>query len=246
MTLRPLVLTLACLALAACGGTAADAPTTASGPAAPVAAPAGQQWTDVVAKTAEGGYRMGNPDAPVKLTEFASLTCHVCADFSTAGAEPLKDYVNSGTVAYEFRNFIRDGVDLTAAQLTRCAPDGAYFPLTEALFADQKQWFLAKVDGLEAKLQGLQGASPEQQSLAVVRALDLDSWFASRGLSTTAQRQCLADTKAAERLTTATTQAADEFAIQGTPTFLIDGRKIEGTSWPLVEAALTRAGGRKG
>ena len=246
MMLRPPLMALACLALAACGGAEADAPADARQTAAAVAPPAGQRWTDVVKATPEGGRLMGNPDAPVRLTEFASLTCHVCADFSNTGIEPLKEYVNSGTVSYEFRNFIRDGVDLTAAQLTHCAPDGAFFPLTEALYADQKNWFMAKVEGLNEKLQGLRNAPPAQQSRAVTQALGLDGWFASRGLSTQAQSRCLADTAAATRLGEATTKAAGDYDIQGTPTFLIDGRKIEGTSWSLVEPALTRAGARKG
>ena len=33
-----------------------------------------------VARTPEGGFRMGNPDAPVKLIEYLSLTCPHCAD----------------------------------------------------------------------------------------------------------------------------------------------------------------------
>ncbi len=246
MIVRPLLPALACLALAACGGSDAAAPPAARQTAAAVAPPAGQQWTDVVARTPEGGYRMGNADAPVKLTEFGSLTCHVCADFSNTGFEALKDYVRSGTVSYEFRNFIRDGVDLTAAQLTHCAPDGAFFPLTEALYADQKQWFMAKVDGLNERLKGLETAPPAQQSRAITQALGLDGWFASRGLSTQAQARCLADTKAGEQLSRATSEAASAYDIQGTPTFLIDGRKIDGTAWSVIEPALTRAGARKG
>ena len=248
--IRSLLLSLSLLTLASCGGaTDAGAAPAAAQTAAPVAPPAGQQWTEVVSKTAEGGHRMGNPDAPVKLVEFGSLTCHVCADFAETGLEPLKAYVNSGTVSFEFRNFIRDGVDLTAAQLTQCVPDQAFFPVTEALYADQPQWFGAKVDDLNARLQGLQGAAPAQLSAAITQATGLDRWFAGRGLSTAAQTKCLADTKAGETLTANTQSASSEFDITGTPTFVLNGRafqmEMQPTLWEQVERQLTRAGGRK-
>lgn len=236
---------LATLALAACGSSDATAPV-AAGPATPVAAPAGQQWTDVVTETPEGGHLMGNPNAPVTLTEFGSLTCNACASFSTTGTEPLMDYVRSGTVAFELRNFIRDGVDLVAAQLTHCVPDQAYFPVTESLFADQTTWFADRVDALNAQLAGLQDAPPARQSQAIAAATGLDSYFASRGLSAPAQAQCLSNTALATDLGERTQKAIDEFEVSGTPTFLINGRKIEGTTWQMVEPAIVKAGAVKG
>ena len=38
-----------------------------------------QDWTRVAARTPEGGFRMGNPGAPVKVVEYLSLTCPHCA-----------------------------------------------------------------------------------------------------------------------------------------------------------------------
>ena len=68
------------LALAACSGESGAG--TATGNAAAVAgapAPAGQNWAETVAKTPEGGFRMGNSDAPVKLVEYGARTCPTCA-----------------------------------------------------------------------------------------------------------------------------------------------------------------------
>ena len=85
------LLALAPLMLAACDD-AATADGAASGEPLPaIAAPAGTQWADTVAVTPEGGYRIGNPDAPLKLVEYASHTCGHCADFSKTGKQPLKD-----------------------------------------------------------------------------------------------------------------------------------------------------------
>ncbi|MGN6497377.1 MAG: thioredoxin domain-containing protein, partial [Tsuneonella sp.] len=69
------------LALAGCGKKADDAntPPASDKALASVAAPAGQQWSDVVATTEAGGYRMGNPDAPLKLIDYGSLSCPHCA-----------------------------------------------------------------------------------------------------------------------------------------------------------------------
>ena len=70
-------------------------------------ASAGISHVAVIAATPEGGFRLGNPDAKVKLLEFASLTCPHCGDFHAAAFETIKTkYVASGNVSYEFRNFV--------------------------------------------------------------------------------------------------------------------------------------------
>src|SRR3546814_1043579 len=75
-----------------------DAATNNADAAANKLAPAqGKDWTKVVVATTEGGVRMGNPDAPVKLIEFASFTCPHCREFNEAAADVLKSkYVASG------------------------------------------------------------------------------------------------------------------------------------------------------
>ena len=82
-------LTISALALtvAACGEKTA---TPAGDAPAAVAAPAGQNWVDTVTATPEGGFRMGNPNAKVKLVEYASLTCSHCAHFHTQILPDLK------------------------------------------------------------------------------------------------------------------------------------------------------------
>ena len=67
------------LGLAACGD-ADEGGLPSSEPIAKIAAPAGQQWVDAVAVTPEGGWLVGNPEAPIKLVEYGSLTCPACAN----------------------------------------------------------------------------------------------------------------------------------------------------------------------
>ena len=98
----------------------ANAVAPAPSPAANVAAtaPGGRDWANVVTRTAETGYRMGNPVAPVQLVEFGSRTCPHCAAFAASGMQPLVDkYVRTGKVSYEFRDWLRDGGDW---QLVAC------------------------------------------------------------------------------------------------------------------------------
>jgi len=64
---------LAAVALTACSKKSTDTSVNVAAPSGPIAAvppPAGKQWTDVVSETAEGGYVMGNPNAPVKLSNM--------------------------------------------------------------------------------------------------------------------------------------------------------------------------------
>ena len=126
------------LGLAACGKSGDGAGATGGDAIAKIAPPAGKAWSDVVSKTPDGGYLMGNPAAPIKIVEFGSLTCSHCAEFAEKSFADLRDnFVASGRVSFEMRNFVRDGIDVVAAQLTRCGTPESYFALTEQAFANQ-------------------------------------------------------------------------------------------------------------
>jgi protein-disulfide isomerase len=132
------------LALSGCGSKdegnqAGGAPTGA--PVAAVAAPKGTIWSETVAATPEGGFRMGNPDAPLKLIEYASFTCPHCAEFAETADEGLRAKVDTGKVSFEFRNLIRDPLDLTAAVLARCGGKDPFLPLAHQMFANQAAMF---------------------------------------------------------------------------------------------------------
>jgi protein-disulfide isomerase len=234
------------LAVAACGSGSDKAGTAPNGdPIAKVAPPAGKAWADVVAKTPEGGYRMGNPEAPIKLVEFGSLTCPHCADFAVkSGAELRDNFVASGRVSFEFRNFVRDGIDLTAAQLTRCGAPESYFALTEQAFANQQAMITSVQKGGDAGFEQAMKLPDDQRGMAIAQLAGLVDFFASRGISKEQSAICLADAKAAEALAKSTQDQAKEFDIQGTPTFLINGAKAEVGEWPELKAKLETMGAR--
>ena len=232
--------------LAACGEDKAAGGADAKGePIAAIAPPAGKAWVDVVSKTEQGGYRMGNPDAPIKIIEFGSLTCSHCADFSRESAEELpQKFVATGRVSYEFRNFVRDPIDITAAQLTRCGLPESFFALTEQAFIFQPQIFQKAQAAGEPALQAAIAQPEDKRGIAVGQLTGLTEFFASLGVSVDQANGCLADAATARSLAEATAKAGDEFQITGTPTFLINGQKTEINTWPELKARLENMGAR--
>ncbi|QJB69181.1 DsbA family protein [Parasphingorhabdus halotolerans] len=240
--LAPLALAMA---LTACGG-AAETEGASSGEAvAEVAAPAGQQWSEVVAKTDAGGYVMGNPDAPIKLVEYMSITCSHCATFGEQAFDSIRDdYVNSGRVSFEVRNFVRDPLDLTAAILSRCGGEGPFFALTKQALNNQTAMF-EKAQGMgEATYNDILKSDPNVRFVRLAEQLELTSFFQQRGVSADQAKACLSDEAAAEKLMADTQVAVKDFNISGTPTFLLNGKVVEGTNWPMIETKLKEAGAR--
>ncbi len=232
------------LALAACGETGGEAGLSGD-PIEEIAPPEGQAWSQVVEKTEDGGYRMGNPDAPIKIIEFASLTCPHCANFAAVSGEELKkDFVDSGRVSLEFRNFVTHPLDLTMAMLTRCGTEESFFALTEQVFANQAPLVEAFSESGQAAAEQAVGQSPEKRYQAIADLAGLPEFFASRGIASGQASQCLADGAAAEALVNATAAQGEEYDITGTPSFVINGQKVEVNTWPEIKAQLEKMGAR--
>ncbi|MEO6093305.1 MAG: thioredoxin domain-containing protein [Novosphingobium sp.] len=243
-TLLPLA-----LGLGGCGKDDKSADTAGSPTGTPVtsvAPPQGQAWSGVVAKTPEGGYRMGNPNAAIKLVEYGSLTCPHCAEFAKESGDELRTgFVDSGRVSFEFRNFVRDPIDLTAALLTHCGAPETFFALTHEVFANQQSIF-EKVQGpgSEAALAKAAALPGNQRFLALAQLTGLTDLFAARGVPRSQAETCLANTATAEALAKATNEQGKEFGVEGTPTFLINGQKGETVGWKELKARLQAAGAR--
>jgi len=246
-TLRRLAIALCAapltLALAACGSDGEDAAAPSGEALAPIAAPQGTSWVETAVETPEGGSRTGHPDAPTKLVESASHPCHVCAEFAQTGAAPLDEYVAKGTVSYEIRNLIRDPIDLTIAMLARCGPPTVFHPLANQAWG-QFDSLMQAVQTAGPALDAASQQPPASRLQAIAQASGVMDFFAARGISRDQAMQCLADTDKAQRISTNSQTQGDELAITGTPTFFLNGNKVEGTNWPSLEAALQAAGAR--
>ncbi len=218
-----------------------DAAASTAGPIAP--APAGG-WVEQVVKTADGGYRMGNPDAPVKVIEFGSRTCPHCAAFATEGFPPLKQEVATGRVSYEFRDFAIHGPDIAAILLGRCNGPQAFFPLLEQMFGDfdevSKKWSaLPPTFG-----DSLAGKSPAQQAAAWADQLGYLSFVGQRGVPAAKAQACLSDNAAMDEVAKTMQDGVQRFNITGTPTFVVNGEVAANAhDWPSLKTAIDAAKG---
>lgn len=236
------------LLLAGCGDEASNS-AAGNGTAAQSAAPLAQveapngDWTQVVTQTEEGGFLMGNPNAPVKLVEYASLTCPHCATFSKESSERLKnEYVKSGQVSLEFRNFVMNPIDLAATMLVRCQGTGPFFKSVEQLFETQQQWTAGASRMSPADQQRIAALPREQQTAAFAKAAGIDSFFRQRGMPEARVNACLSDQKSVEQLVQSNETAVQRDKVEGTPTFLINGEKVQdATSWEALEPKLREA-----
>lgn len=211
---------------------------------APVAAQAQAQrdWTQVVAQTPEGGFRMGNPEAPVKVVEYLSLTCPHCAHFAEEGAPRLiADHVRSGRVSLEYRAFVLNAYDLAATFLSRCAAPQDYFALNHAILGAQEQW-MGRVQALSREQRGqLRDLQPIEGMQRIVAWIGLDAIAARHGVAAAEARACMSNQAGIDRIIQMR-EAAAAAGVSGTPSFSINGRLLDHVhDWaalePLVRAA---------
>lgn len=228
--MKKIALLAAVALLAGCNGSKGnDSAKADNTPITPVAAPNGGDWTQMVTKTADGGMLMGNPNAKVKVVEFSSMTCPHCAHFAENGAPKLiSNYVKTGQVAFEFRNFVRDPLDITMALIARCNGAGPqFFTMTDALFKEQKALFERVQAAPPAELQQLANLPPSQQFQRYATYAGLPAFVAQRGLPSAKTAQCLANQAETEKLVQMNSDAVSNYQIQGTPTFLINNKVVD-------------------
>ncbi|WP_353228170.1 thioredoxin domain-containing protein [Novosphingobium sp.] len=247
--LRTAALTVAMLPIAfgltACGKKADTAPV-ADTAIAKVAAPAGKQWSDVIVATPDGGYLMGNPDAPLKLVEYGALSCSHCAAFATEGFPKLRDdYVNSGRVSYELRFYMLNPLDVPSVLLATCAnaPE-TVIPMAEQFWAWQPTMFTNLKAAGDSAMQQIQTLPANQRPTMIARITGMNEFFAQRGIATGQGSTCLNDVGRASALASATDKATRDFNVTGTPAFILNGRNVDVASWDGLEPLLQKAGAR--
>jgi protein-disulfide isomerase len=236
---------LSTLLLAGCSGeTGGNASGAAPTPMAAIQPPAGKSWAETVVKTPEGGYRIGNPDAPIKLVEYGSRLCPTCGAFGQAAMKPIENtYVASGKVSFEFREFMVHGApDFAPALLGRCGGEAPFFPILEQMLVAQST-ILPKMESAGEFQASLQGQPPAQVFTAWAERLGYIDFVKQRGIPEAKARACLTDMTQIEALSTMTEKASTDMKVTGTPTFFLNGKMLEGqVSWPQVEQSLKAAG----
>ena len=232
------------LALAACGGEAEGGEATlTSDPIADIAAPEGTTWGGTTTISEQSGYVVGNPDAPIKLVEYASHTCGACANFSTTAKPELKSYIESGVVSFEHRQLIRNSFDLVIATMVQCGSKESMQPLSDQAWTS----FNEVMAGIQANPEGMNATGdlpPNQRFVKIAELGGLTDFFAARGLSADQANACLADTDTIQKIADASDKQAKELGVTATPTFFLNDVKLEENSWDKLEPLLQRAGAR--
>ncbi len=232
------------LALGACGSGVEETGEIEGEAIAAIPAPEGTEWRSTAVMTEEGGTLVGNPDAPLKLVEYGSLTCGTCARFSMEGAEPLMEYVDSGVVSFELRQFAIHGpIDLLLGRLTQCGPVEAVVPLSDQVWQNFET-IMQPVQTDQATFEAAMQRPIEERFVVAAEQMGYFDFFAARGISEDQGRQCLADVAKLEEMANHTQRYGSEYNIAGTPTFKLNGRDVDANTWTALEPILQRAGAR--
>lgn len=99
------------------------------------------RYADVAYERLEdGGFVLGDPDAPITLVEFGDFACPHCQAYFEETERFIDEFVLTGKARFEYRMFI-SGADPTygpyTARLAECASsqrEGAFWPAHDVLF----------------------------------------------------------------------------------------------------------------
>lgn len=168
---------------------------------------------------------MGSKDAKITVVEYASVGCPVCAKWQKEVYPAFKaKYVDTGKVRYLFREMLVGGTEeVTVAAggflLARCAGKDKYFAVNDAVFAAQPAIFY----------------SPRETLSDIAKSV---------GLNDAQFEKCLSDEAQMTALNTRVQNNAKAHEVNATPTFEINGRKMEPGYHSLAEidAAIENAG----
>ena len=219
--LRPLAFTGALAAaamLAACGGE----------PAKPAS-----NFTPVPVTPVIGDVPIGSADAPLEIVEYAALTCHVCRDFAKQIFPRLKaTYIDTGKVRYIYRDYpleagpdgkATDGFGVVLASVARCEGAEKFHTMIDAIFT-------AQADLLDAAREGK--ALPVLAEVAAANGITLDE------MRTCIDHQPELRASIKKSHDDAFLNPDPNMKISGTPTFFLNGEKVENRGWEYMAAAI--------
>ncbi|HEV7417692.1 DsbA family protein [Tianweitania sediminis] len=148
---------------------------------------------------------LGNADAPVTIVEYASMTCSHCAHFDVTTLPVIKEkYIDTGKARLILREFPFDPRAEAGFMLARCAGDN-YFAMVDVLFKQQEQW------------------APVQDARAALLQISKLAGFTQESFEA-----CLTDQKLLDDIRSVRTRGSQEFGVDATPTFFINGKKYAG------------------
>src|SRR5579875_3929213 len=94
--------------------------------------------TQSLLKVGKNDRILGNPNAPITIIEYASMTCPHCAHFAdTVLPELKKKWIDTGKAKLVLRDFPLDGEAVHASMIARCAPPDRFYAFIDTFFANQ-------------------------------------------------------------------------------------------------------------
>ena len=166
---------------------------------------------------------LGDKNAPVKIEEFASLTCGHCAKFHTTTLKELKaKYVDNGGAYIQFTDFPLNRPALDGVMLARCLPVDQYVPFTTQLFEEQDNW--AFDEGYLSKLK---------------------AYATDYGMDDATFKACLASNALKQGIIAKMQAAQKQYDVSSTPTFVVNNSETIVGSQPLssFEPVITKFSG---
>jgi len=148
---------------------------------------------------------LGDPKG-VPVVEYGSLTCSHCATFALDVLPAFKkDYIDAGKARFIFREFSRNPLDLAGFVLARCVGDDKALATIDLLFAEQDNWAFVN-HPLDALIVALRPT----------------------GMTHDKAMACLKDQAKADAMNKIVQTAIATVNVNGTPTFVIDGKVYDG------------------
>ena len=156
----------------------------------------------------EKDFVIGNEDAKITIIEYASLSCSHCADFHTNTLETLKkEYIDTGKVKMVFRDYPFNYPALLGSMVLRCIPENYRYDYMNALFKLQTDWVNKK------------NKKTIQELYKIMQ---------SGGMTKDEYDACIYNTELENEILKGVMEAQNQFNIKSTPSFIINGKLIEG------------------
>lgn len=156
---------------------------------------------------------LGNPSAPIKISEHASLTCSHCGHFhKTTFAEFKKNYIDTGKAYLVFTDFPLNAPALHASMVARCVPEEKYFDIIHDLFEHQEDWAFETgyMDYLKGKAQ-------------------------EYGLSEERFKACIQSKELQDAIVGKRDAAQKMWGISSTPSFVVNNKVVIGGALPYAD-----------
>lgn len=147
---------------------------------------------------------LGDPSAPIKITEYSSLTCGHCGKFHKNTFDDFKAaYIDTGKAYLVFSDFPLNAPALHASMIARCLPEDAYFGFIKNLFETQDDWAYKNtyMDYLEEKA-------------------------AESGLGADGVKECLNTEELQDSILKRIEAIQKQWAITSTPSFMINNQIV--------------------